>query len=165
MEENSMFLRQARISDMPFMREMLYEAVYWRASIAKPSFEDGLAPPGVNNALAGWNDHGSDAGVIAQADAVPVGAAWYRFYTKNKCIRGHMDDQIPTLVIAVAQEHRGLGIGKQMIKWLTNYASQSGIHAMSLMVSKDNHAASLYRQCGFVEYAVCEDSWLMLRKW
>jgi GNAT superfamily N-acetyltransferase len=163
MDKNDLLLRQARLSDMPFMREMLYEAVYWRASATKPSFEYGLAAPSVNNALAGWNDQGSDTGVIAQDGVIQVGAAWYRFYSEDKCIRGHIVDSIPTLVIAVAHDHRGQGIGERMIKWLIAHASQRGIPAISLMVSTGNSAASLYRKCGFVDYADRGDSWIMLR--
>ena len=36
---------------MPFMKEMLYEAVFWRGGPDKPSFKEGLAYSGVMNAL------------------------------------------------------------------------------------------------------------------
>jgi hypothetical protein len=40
-----MLLRVSQHSDVSFLREMLYEAVFWRASVNKPSFKEGLAYP------------------------------------------------------------------------------------------------------------------------
>lgn len=47
-----MLLRDSQHSDIPFLRQMLYEAAFWRASVNKPSFEDGLAYPDVSKSLA-----------------------------------------------------------------------------------------------------------------
>jgi len=146
------------------MREMLYEAVYWRPNPNKPSFEEGLAAPGVGNALANWGEREGDAAVIAIVDSVPAGAAWYRFYTDDNCIRGYMDETIPVIVIAVHKDYRRQGIGEKMIEWLIDHADKHNIQKLSLMVSKDNLAIRLYRKCGFLEYADEEHSLLMLRK-
>jgi ribosomal protein S18 acetylase RimI-like enzyme len=148
---------------MPFMREMLYEAVYWRPDPEKPSFEEGLAAPGVTNALVDWGKRDGDVAVIAFVDSTPAGAAWYRFYTDDNLIRGYIEETIPTLVLAVHTDYRRLGIGERMIKWLIDHAFKHDIQGISLMVSKDNHAINLYRRCGFREYADRGDSLLMLR--
>jgi hypothetical protein len=47
-------LRKLEPSDLPFLRQMLYEAVFWRESANRPSFEEGLAYPEVSKALADW---------------------------------------------------------------------------------------------------------------
>lgn len=146
------------------MRAMLYEAVFWRPNPNKPSFETGLANPGASNALVDWGARAGDTAVIALADAIPAGAAWYRFYTADNAIRGYLDETIPVIVIAVHENYRRQGIGSKMITWLLEYASRHHIEKLSLMVSKDNHALKLYRKCGFLEYADAGDSLLMLRK-
>ncbi len=46
------------------MREMLYEAVFWRPNPNKPSLKEGLADPGVRNALVDWGEREGDAAVI-----------------------------------------------------------------------------------------------------
>jgi GNAT superfamily N-acetyltransferase len=142
-------LRKSKPSDIQFMREMLYEAVFWRPNPNKPSFEEGLADPGVSNALV---------------DSLPVGAAWYRFYTDDNCIRGYIDETIPALAIAVHEDYRRHGIGEKMLEWLIDHASKHNIQKLSLMVSKDNQAIRLYRKCGFLEYADKGESLLMLRE-
>ena len=157
-------LRKEQHSDMPFMREMLYEAVYWRPNPNKPSFEEGLSDPGVINALVDWGERDGDIAIIALVDSIPAGAAWYRFYTDDNSIRGYIDETIPALVIAVHKNYRRQGIGEKMIEWLSDYASKHDVQKISLMVSKDNHAINLYRKCDFLEFADKGDSLLMFRK-
>ncbi len=149
---------------MPFIREMLYEAVFWRPNPNKPSLEEGLAVPKVSNALAGWGERDGDTAVIAFADSKPAGSAWYRFFTNDNFIRGYIEESIPVLVIAVHKDYRRLGIGERMINCLLDHALRNEVQKISLMVSKDNHALNLYRKCGFLEYADKGDSLLMLRK-
>ncbi len=157
-------LRPSHDLDIPFLQEMLYEAVFWRPRPAKPSLEEGLAAPGVRNALAHWGERDGDSAVIARVNGTPAGAAWYRFYIDDKSIRGYIEDTIPVLVIAVQTDYRRQGIGENMLHWLIDHASQHHIHTLSLMVSKDNHARQLYRKCGFLDYADRGDSTLMVRK-
>ena len=156
-------LKNSQPADLPFMKEILYEAVFWRVDDKRPSFEEGSAYPGVIKSLADWGEREGDAAVIATINDVPVGAAWYRYWTKDNYIRGYMDENVPVLVIGVHQDHRHQGIGSKIIEWLIEHAKKSGIQKMSLMVSKDNYALSLYRQQGFQEYSDDEDSFTMLR--
>ncbi len=149
---------------MPFMREMLYEAIYWRPDPGKPSPEEGLAALRNSHALVDWGERDGDLGVIALVDSRPAGAAWYRFYTELTAIRGYIEDTIPVLVIAVHRDYQRLGIGESMINWLIDHACEHKVKRISLMVSKDNHALDLYRKCGFLEYAETEDSLIMVRE-
>jgi ribosomal protein S18 acetylase RimI-like enzyme len=157
-------LREAQHADIPFLRKMLYEAVFWRPNPNKPSFDDGLANPGVSNALVDWGKRDGDIAVIALVDSNPAGAAWYRFYTDDNFIRGYIDEVTPVLVIAVHRDYRHQSIGGKMIEWLIDYASKQAIQRISLMVSKDNYAINLYRQQGFLESADKGDSLIMVRK-
>ncbi len=70
-----MLLRGSHRSDIPFLRKMLYEAVFWRASVNKPSFEEGLAYPDVSKSLADWGERDGDTAVVATINSIPVGAA------------------------------------------------------------------------------------------
>ncbi len=156
----NIYLRKSEKSDILFLIKMLYEGVYWRAinNGNNPVFEEGIAAPGVSNALDDWGERCGDTAVVALVDAIPTGAAWFRFYTDDNNIRGYVKSTIPALVMAVHRDYRRQGIGEKMIKWLIDHASKHGIQKISLMVSKDNHALSLYRKCGFLEYADKEDS-------
>ena len=157
-------LRQSQRSDTPFLREMLYEAVFWRASVNRPSFEEGLAYPEVRRSLADWGEREGDIAVVATLDSVPIGAAWFRFWTDGNFINGYVDESTPVLVIAVLGDYRHQGIGGRMIDWLINYASKHAIQRISLSVSKDNYATYLYRQQGFLEHADRGDAFTMVRE-
>jgi ribosomal protein S18 acetylase RimI-like enzyme len=160
----NILLRESQHSDIPFLKKMLYEAVFWRASVNKPSFEEGLAYPGVSNALTDWGERDGDTAVVATIDSVPVGAAWYRFWNDSNSTNGYIDENTPVLAIAVHRDYRHRGIGRKMIEWLIDYASKHSIQKISLNVSKDNYAINLYRQQGFVEYADKGDAFSMVRK-
>ncbi len=162
--ERLMELRASQQSDLPFLKQMLYEAVFWRNSPTKPAFEEAFALPEVNKSLADWGERDGDIAVVATIDMKPVGAAWLRYWTEDNHIRGYIEDNIPALVIAIRQEYRHQGIGGKMITWLIDYASKHTIPKISLMVSKDNYAINVYRQQGFVEYDDRGNSLLMLRE-
>ena len=158
-----MLLREAQPSDLPFLREMLYEAVFWRASTNKPSFETGLAYPDVSKALAGWGARAGDLAVSATTGVAPFGAAWYRFWTDDHSLIGYIDATTPVLGIGVLRDHRQQGVGTRLIEWVIDYAARHAIPRISLSVSKDNYAIKLYRRQGFVEYADRGDAFTMVR--
>lgn len=118
------------------MREMLYEAVYWRPNPDKPSLEEGLTNPGASNALVDWGEREGDATVVALVDSMPAGAAWYRFYTDDNCIRGYINEAIPAIAIAVHRSYRRQGIGEKMIQWLIDHASKHNIQQLSLILPR-----------------------------
>jgi ribosomal protein S18 acetylase RimI-like enzyme len=159
-----LLLRDSQNPELPFLEKMLYEAVFWRASVHKPSFEEGLKYPDVSTSLADWGERDGDTAVVATIDSIPVGAAWYRFWTDSHFIGGYLDETTPVLVIGVQRDYRHQGIGKKMIDWLIDHASRHSIQNMSLSVSKDNYAINLYRQKGFLEYSDKGDSFIMVRK-
>lgn len=159
-----MHLRAAQQSDLPFLRKMLYEAVFWRAGDNKPSFDEGLAYPEVSKSLADWGKRDGDTAVVATMNAAPIATAWYRFWTDDNCINGYVDEITPVLVIAVHHDYRRQGIGRKLIEWLVTHASNHTVQQISLSVSKDNHAIHLYRQTGFLEYADKGDAITMVRK-
>lgn len=157
-------LRKSQHSDFPFLREMLYEAVFWRATVNKPSFEEGLAYPDVSKSLADWGERNGDTAVVATLNSIPIGAAWLRYWTDDNFINGYLDEHTPVLVIGVHRDYRHQGFGKKLMAWLIDHASKSAIQKISLSVSKDNYAINLYKQQGFLEYADKGDAFLMVRK-
>ena len=157
-------LRDWQQADMPFLRKMLYEAVFWREAANKPSFDGGLAYPEASKSLADWGERDGDTAVIATINSTPVGAAWYRYWTDDNFIRGYIDEMTPVVVIGVHRDHRQQGIGGKMMAWLIDCATKQAIPRISLMVSKDNYAINLYKQQGFQEFADTGDSFLMVRK-
>jgi len=157
-------LRDAQASDLQFMKERLYEAVFWRYNPNKPSFDEAFALPEVSKALVDWGERDGDTAVIATINSASVGAAWYRFWNDDNFSNGYIDENMPVVVIAVHRDYRHQGIGGKMIEWLIASAKKQSIKKISLSVSKDNYAINLYRQQGFQEYADKGDMFLMIRE-
>ncbi len=155
--------RKAAQEDLPFMKRMLYEAVYWRTPDTRPSFEEAMGIPGIAKSLAGWGERPGDTGVIAWADGTPAGAAYVRFWHDELYDRGYINEDIPVLVIAVAAGFRRRGIASAMITQLAAFAAQQGIPQISLMVAKDNVALALYRKEQFTMYEDRDTDLIMIR--
>ncbi len=157
-------LRESQHSDTPFLREMLYEGMFWRTSVGRPTLEKALALPEVRRELVGWGERDGDTAVVAIADSTPAGAAWYRFWTEDDSSSGYINGNTPVLAIAVHRDYRNRGIGRMMIAWLIDRASKQSIAQISLSVSKDNRALKLYRELGFREHSDRGDAFTMVRK-
>ena len=74
-------LRPAGPADLPFLREMLYEAATWAAPRSRPPLGEALADPAVARYLDGSPRDG-EAGLVAETrDESAVGATWWRRFT------------------------------------------------------------------------------------
>ncbi len=139
---------------------MLVEAAVWQPEAPRPSIEEALADPHIGPYLAGWPRSG-DYGVIAEAGA-PVGAAWYRTFSRAEHGYGFVDDDVPELSIAVVASHRRHGIGRQLLLDLVDMSAAQGYPALSLSVAEENPARRLYLTVGFVPVEKVGGSWTMV---
>jgi GNAT superfamily N-acetyltransferase len=78
-----------------------------------------------------------------------VGVAWLRLWSRGSEGYGFVDTETPELSMAVRPEHRGRGIGTQLLDRLLAEADRS-YRAVSLSVSDGNPAVRLYQRLGFV---------------
>ena len=157
-------LREYKPSDLPFIKQMLYEAVFWRMKESeRPPFEEGLNYDGAKNALEDWQSREGDAALVAEIGSALVGAIWYRYFTDDNSIRGYYDDSVPVIVIGVHRDYRRKGIGSKMMQGIFEHAISHNIKRLSLCVSKDNYALNLYSQQGFKEHIDIGDSYIMIK--
>ena len=149
-------IRRGGPHDVPFLRDMLHHAYYWRENA--PEMED--LP--VSRYVLGWGRRG-DASVVAIEDAWPVGAAWYRLFTRDRRGYGFVDDQTPELAIAVVPNARGKGVGAALLEALLDRARAEGHETISLSVDRNNAGAiGLYERYGFERVGEEDDSVTML---
>lgn len=134
-------IRRGGARDVPFLRDMLRHAFYWRTPV-------GDEEPPLTRYVRGWGRPG-DRSLIAIDDFVPVGAAWYRLFTPEEAGFGFVDEQTPELAIAVVPSRRGRGFGHELLSALLDRAREDGFNAISLSVAKDNPARHLYENYGF----------------
>jgi ribosomal protein S18 acetylase RimI-like enzyme len=142
-------IRQVAPTDEPFLREMLYHAIYVAKGTSPPP-RDIINSPELARYVRDWGRTDEDVGLLA-IDAQtqqPVGAAWLRLMTKDDAGYGYVDDDTPELSIAVLPQHRGRGTGTQLLTDLLREA-QTRYKAVSLSVSADNPALKMYERAGF----------------
>ena len=143
-------VRAAHAEDEAFLWRMLATTANLPPA-EPPTVERVQKDPGIAPYLSGWGREG-DAGVVAEAVASPVGAAWYRLFDGAHRGYGFVDAQIPEISIGVEVGWRGRGVGRALLEALVATARRDGHTALSLSVDARNAPAlALYRSIGFVD--------------
>src|SRR5215468_145189 len=143
MSKSNFTFRRLDRMDEPFLREMLYHAIY--VPDGQPPFaKEIINEPELAKYVDQWG-RDSDSGyvVIDSTSLQPVGAAWIRLFTEVNKGYGYVNDDTPELSIALLPEYRNRGIGTSLINQLINDARDK-YPALSLSVAADSPATHLY---------------------
>jgi ribosomal protein S18 acetylase RimI-like enzyme len=146
-----MLLRRATPADEPFIAAMLAEAASWEREPGEPPYPlaDLLDVPRVADYVEDWGRPG-DVGFVAEEDGEPVGACWYRRFTREHPAYGFIAEDVPGLGLGVVPEARGHGIGGALLAAAVAAAREEGYPALGLSVSERNAGARrLYARAGF----------------
>lgn len=158
---SSFTIRSATVRDADFLTEMLVEAVNWEPH-RRRSREEIMADPQLGHYVNGWMD-ANDLGVVAESPAGnPIGGAWLRYLPENDPGFGYVRDDVPELSMGVVASWRGRGVGRTLLRSLTDAARTAGVTALSLSVERANFAARLYESEGFRTVASFDNADTML---
>jgi ribosomal protein S18 acetylase RimI-like enzyme len=155
-------IRPAGPDDVEFLKEMLYEAAAWNPDWPREQVIHALASSRLERYHRDWGRQG-DAGVVAELEGEPVGAAWYRLFTTEEPGFGFVDEKTPELGIAVVPLHRRRGIGETLLRALMVQAREDGYTALSLSVAVHNRSRMMYERAGFSKVREEDDgdTWVM----
>ncbi len=150
-------IRPIKDNEIMLLTDFLYEAIFQRDS-------DSLAPrtiiqePALWIYIDGFGSKKDDHCFVAELDGKIIGAVWVR------CIKafGHIDDAVPEFAISLYPEHRGKGIGAELMRTMLEHLKSSGYSKASLAVQKDNYAVKMYRQVGFEIRDENEQEYIMI---
>lgn len=148
----SMVIRELTFDDVPFLREMLYAAMFWRPDAPQWPADWALAQPVLAIYHEGWGREGDSGLVAVDEDGSRVGAVWCRLFTEKQHGDGFIDESTPELAIAVAEGCRGRGIGRSLLEAMAEHMRMRGISRLVLSVDDDNPAKALYRRLDYVDY-------------
>lgn len=145
-------IRPATPSDGAFLADMVVEAANWRAEVSRPR-PTVLADAVYRGYIAGWQ-RPADAGVVAiDRDGRAVGAAWYRLFAADAPAHGFVATGVPEVIIGVRPLWRAQGVGRALMRRLTDAARAAGFARLTLSVEHGNFAHTLYRSEGFTVVA------------
>ena len=151
--QSTALVRRGDAIDIPFLRDMLHHAYYWRES-------DAQASEPVSRYVANFGRKG-DAAMIAIEDHRRVGAAWYRLFPRDEPGFAFVDEQTPEVSIAVVPSRRGRGIGSELLDALIGLAREHGYGGLSLSVADDSPAMHVFEKQGFQKVEQTDHSWTM----
>ena len=88
-----MRIRQGTKKDLPFLKEMLFEAFFWNPDLERLDYQEFLQNTEFIKLLSKWGRPG-DRAVIAEENEKPIGAAWFRFWTEENHSYGFVDSSL-----------------------------------------------------------------------
>ena len=141
--------RAASAADAPFLGEMLREATAGPRERPRLPLGEVLADPETARYVEGWGRAGETGRVAESPDGAPLGAAWYRLYSRAKPGYGFVAESVPEVSMAVRDEARGGGVGTALLLTLIDDARREGYSALSLAVLRENPVVRLYERLGF----------------
>ena len=146
-------IRRGNRQDVRFLKDMLRHAFYWRSG---GTVEDAS----LWRYVAGWGRRG-DTSVLALEEGFPIGAAWYRLFSREEPGFGFVDEQTPEVAIAVVPSRRGRGIGHELLDALIDVAREQEFDALSLSVADESPAMHMFAHQGFEKAQQTDGSWTM----
>ncbi len=149
-------------TDYPFLREMLYVAVFVPPG-GEPYPRSILDLPEIAKYINGWGRPG-DFGLILLKDDNAVGAVWSRLFSEMNKGYGFIDADIPEFSIAVKPAFQNHGLGTQLMQAYFDAAKARSIQAISLSVDQRNPAVNLYLRLGFRIVKRNETDYIMLKE-
>lgn len=159
-------VRAAGPEDAEFLVDMLLEAFNWEDK-ERFTRKQILKDKATSLYVAGWQREG-DLGLIAvdlegpSGLQIPIGAAWIRRFTSRQPGFGFISEDIPELTMAVAEQHRGRGIGSGLLRSLVSKAGEQGVREISASVEDGNRSEAMFRAFGFSRYATNEGATTLL---
>lgn len=160
-DASTVSLRDAGREDLEHIRWALYTALDWNPQRELPPLELIVEHPEAARYHRDWGRRG-DLGVIAEVGEEVVGVAYCRLFTDADPGHGYVDEDTPEVAVAVAESHRGAGIGTLLLNGLAAAGRAAGFAQLSLSVDADNAARSLYERLGYRELTVDEGGVRML---
>lgn len=150
-------IRDIRDAEYKVLSDFLYEAIFIPEGAKAPS-KDIINKPELQVYISDFGKHRGDYGLVAESDKKIIGAVWVRIMNDY----GHVDNETPSLAIALFPEYRNHGIGTALMKSMIDLLKAEKYKQVSLSVQKENYAVNMYRNVGFEIIDENEEEYIML---
>ena len=140
-------IREIEKSEIPLLSEFIYESIFTPDGVAPPE-KSVVNHPSIQVYVEDFGTRDDDFCLVAECGGAVIGAAWVRIMNDF----GHVDDETPSLAMALFKQYRGFGIGTALLCELLTKLKAKGYKKTSLSVQKENYAVSMYRNLGYVVF-------------
>ena len=152
-------IRKLDISEASLLKEFTYLAICVPQGVKMPP-KSIVELPELKVYYQNFGSENGDICLVAETDNKIVGAVWTRIVNAF----AHIDDNTPSLAIAVAKESRGKGIGTRLLNDMLTVLKVEGFLSVSLSVQKENYAVKMYEKAGFDVVQNNGEELVMLKK-
>lgn len=139
------------------LRDFVYEAIFVPEGMEAPD-RSIITKPELRLYYEDFGSGPADLCILAEDDGIPCGAVWSRIMHDY----GNIDDEIPSLAIALYKEYRSRGIGTRMMERIKQELRKRGYPTVSLSVQKENRAVGLYSKTGFQVLRETDEEYIMV---
>lgn len=158
MSERDLIIREIKPIEYPFLKEMLYQAIFVAdKTVVLP--REIIEQPDLRIYIQDFGKTG-DYCLVAEQYGELIGAIWVRYINGY----GFVDNETPELSMAVLKEHRGTGIGEKLLTAMIDRLKDKQLKRVSLSVDRENYAYWFYKKHGFANYLESEDSITMTKE-
>ena len=137
-------IRPIRKTEIPQLKDFLYEAIFIPEGVAAPPREI-VNDESLQVYIRNFGQEPDDRCLVAEADNKIVGAIWSRIMNDY----GHIADNTPSIAISLYKEYRNQGIGTALLQQMLILLKADGYKSVSLSVQKANYAMQMYQKAGF----------------
>lgn len=149
-------IREMREDEIPLLDEFLYEAIFLPEGMEPPP-RDIIESPQMRVYTEEFGAGEHDRALVAEIDGRVIGAIWSRIMDDY----GHVDDETPSLAMAVKAGYRGRGAGSALLDEMLRILKEAGYHKVSLSVQKENYAVAMYLKAGFKILDETDEEYIM----
>ena len=154
-----MIIRELRSDESKLLKDYLYEAIFIPEGMEPPD-KSILEQPELALYYTDFGAGKADLCLAAEDNGKVIGMVWTRIMKDY----GHVDEETPSLAIAVDKEYRGQGTGKKLMYAILDRLKEQGFSAVSLSVQKANQAVRFYQSLGFTILKENDEEYIMIRK-
>ena len=151
-------IRKLDISEASLLKEFTYLAIYVPQGAKTPPKSIVELP----ELKIYYQDFGSKKGdicLVTETDNKILGGVWTRIVNDF----AHIDDNTPSLAIAVLKASRSKGIGNRLLAEMLKELKDEGFLSVSLSVQKDNFAVRMYVRAGFYVVEDNDEEFVMIK--
>jgi [ribosomal protein S18]-alanine N-acetyltransferase len=155
-------VREIKPDEIPFLEEMLYQAIFTPKGSPKPD-KSIIFEPFLHHYIKDFGQK-HDVCLVAEHDNKLIGAVWTRIFSSKQKGYAYVDKNTPELSIAVDFPYRNSGVGSLLLFDISMKLLNMGYKQVAVSVDYRNPARQFYLTRAFKDVKIEGNAVLMVSK-